>query len=195
METVETLNQRLFERYGNYSYDQRVKGNVQTNLPLFRIVFSEDQFEKRYTNYTKEGFFMSIPKVEEKPKYRHYIHHKYLLERLTAVPEFVETDLVEKLSYEPLWVFEDRHGNPLPPKWEVCEIVIDQVHRAAARAVGEKIEDPSKLEADPKIAAEVRLARIKRLEEEMFGNETDVGDSLAVKEAIVVPGPQKENDK
>lgn len=195
METVETLNQRLFERYGNYSYDQRVKGLIQTNLPLFRIVFSDDQFEKRYTDYTKEGLLLQMPRVEEKPKYRHYIQHKYLIERLTAIPDFVESDLVERLSYEPLWVFEDRFGNPLPPKWEVCEIVIDQVHRAAARAVGEKIEDPSKLEANPKIGAEVRLARIKRLEEEMFGNETRVTDSLATKEAIVVPGPQKENDK
>lgn len=185
IETLEILNQRLLDKYGK---------DIVTGNALFRIVFSDDQFEKRFTNYTKEGLLLQLPRVEEKPKYRQYIPHKYLIERFTIVPQFVETDLTEQWSYEPLWVFEDGAGNPLPPKWEVCEIVIDQVHRASARAVGQKIEDPSALEADPKIAVEVRLARIKRLEEELFGNETNVGDALATKQGIVVPGPQnKEN--
>ena len=179
METIETINQRLIDYFGK---------DTITNDPNFRIVFSDDQFEKRWVDYSPEGFQLLNKVVEERPKYRQYIQHKYLIERLTIVPDFVETDLVEKTSYEPLWVFEDRYGNPLPPKWEVCEIVIDQVHRAASNAIGRKIEDPSKLESDPKIGAEVRLERIKKIEEELFGNETNVSDALATKNAIVVPG-------
>jgi len=184
MEPVETINQRLIDHYGK---------DIVTGNPNFRIVFSDDQFEKRWVEHSREGFQLLNKRVEERPKYRQYIQSKYLIERLTIVPEFVETDLLEKVSYEPLWVFEDRYGNPLPPKWEVCEIVIDQVHRAAAGAVGKKVDEESKLMSDPKIAPEVRLARIKRIEEELFGNETPVGDALAIKTGIVVPGPQQEN--
>lgn len=186
METIETLNQRLIDQYGK---------DIFTNEPHFRIVFSDDQFEKRWVGHSKEGFELLQNRVEERPKYRQYIQAKYLIERLTIVPEFVETDLVDKTSYEPLWVFEDKQGNALPPKWEVCEIVIDQVHRASQKAVGIKVDEESKLESDPKIAAEVRLARLNRIEQELFGNETSTGDALATKNAIVVPGTANLGEK
>ena len=181
METIEVLNERLKNRYGVYLDGQS----------LFRIVFSDDQFEKRLIDCTKEGLQLLLPKVEERPKYRQYIQHKYLIERLLEVPDFVETDLVSKLTYEPIWVFEDSKGNPLPPKWEVCEIVIDQIHRASAGAVGKKVDEQSVLESDPKTAPEARIARIDRIQEELFGNESKITDSLATEQAIVVPAATK----
>jgi hypothetical protein len=183
METIEVLNRRLEERYGKY-LDGR---------PLFRIVFSDDQFEKRWVEYSK-GVQLLNKRIEEKPKYRQYIPHKYIIERLTVIPEFVETDLIENTTYECLWVFEDVQGNPLPPKWEVCEIVIDQVHKASVRAVGGKIDEDTLMESlslkDPNLPPEIKQARLNQLVQDMFGNETDVTDALAHKSGIVVPGPQ-----
>lgn len=166
MEKVEVLNKRLIDHYGKYLDGQ----------PMFRIVFSNDQLEKRWTEYTKEGFQLLQPEVRELPKYS-YIHGKYVLERLTEVNP--GTDLTVKLSFEPLWVFEDKHGNPLPPKWEVADMVIKNVYNALG------IEKKPLL--DPNASPEARKEKLDKLYQETWGNETNTGDALAYKEAIVVP--------
>lgn len=173
METVETLNYRLERNYGLFD---------TTNLPLYRVVFSEDQFEKRELWYTDEGLQLLSPVVKEVPKYRQWLHHKWLLEKLIVVPDLHDSDVMGKFSYEPLWVFEDKHGNPLPPKWEVIFLVISTVHANMAKTMGAKYKDP--LENESK---EEKSARVDRLVAELFGNETDTGDALKYKEGIVVP--------
>lgn len=178
MESLEIINRRLVEIYGKF---------MGSEEPNYRVVFSEDQFEKRRTKHTDEGFELLFAEVRELPKYRQWIHNKYILERCIIVPEGVETDLIGLYSYEPVWVFEDKHGNPLPPVWMAIQLIISSIHANAANAVGVKYRDPAIDEADPKIAMEVRDARLRALEESVFGNETNVGDALAYKEGVTVP--------
>src|SRR5262245_31149745 len=100
-EKVETINRRLHDLYG----ETESQGE---RLPNFRIVWSEDQFEMRKTDYTDSGFRLLHPEVRKLPKYRQWITKKHVLERLTVVPFVNEHDLPDsKLSYEPIWVFED----------------------------------------------------------------------------------------
>jgi len=147
--------------------------------------------EKRWVTHTKDGFAYLEPKVELVPKYRQYIQNKYVLERIVALPEFVENDLVEKISYEPVWVFEDKQGNALPPIWPAVRLVVEQVYKAAANATGAKYKDP---EIGKKgMSKEEKLEELDKRAKELFGNETATGDSMAYKEAIVVPEmPAKE---
>src|SRR6476646_3306382 len=110
-EPIEVINLRLKEVYST-----AWNGN-----PIWRVVWSEDQFEKRLTKFTDGGIELLKAEVRELPKYRQWIHNKYVLERYVMV---TDERLTEKASYEPIHVFEDKNGNPLPPKWEACEWVI-----------------------------------------------------------------------
>lgn len=179
LESLETLNYRLARDYGYF--DNGLK-------PLWRIIYSHDEFEKRWVTHDEHGNEYEFPKVEERPKYRQWADHRYILERCLIVPPFVETDLVEKYSYEPVWVFQDNKGNPLPPRWDAIQLIIQTIYQNASRKVGKKYKDPNGETVEEQ--REIKEARINKLQEELFGNETETGDALAHKEAIVVPGTE-----
>lgn len=172
IEKPETINRRLHEHYGETE-----------NLPNFRIVWSEDQLEMRKTEHDDKGNPLLFPEVRNLPKYRQWIQEKWVLERLTVVPIFSEGDLPSsKLSYEPIWVFEDRTKRPLPPYWPMAKFVVDGIHKAMEEAgvytkYKDKNETPEQVEA-----------RLKKIEEYLYSNESDVGDALATKNAISMAG-------
>lgn len=173
MEDLKVINRRLMELHGKYLDGQ----------PLFRVVWSEDQFEKRKTKFSPEGFELPNEVVIEVRKYGQYIHNKYLMERLIEVPEILHNEVLNKLSYEPVWVFEDKDGNSLPPVWGVIEIVINAINN---KARGEKLKGPGG-------SPEEREEELKDMMETLYGNETPVGDALAHKTGIIVPGGQNVN--
>lgn len=178
MESIETLNKRLEEYFGK----------DDLNRPIWRLVWSNEQYEKRLTNYSKEGLELITPVVMELRKYP-YIKDRYILERLVLVPEFQQSELpISKVSYEPMWTFEDKHGNPLPPKWEPIKLVIDTIYLALGKEVSgyPKYRDPDSGKTPKELIADEQ-ERIKKLQEDLFGNETDTGDALAWKEGISVP--------
>jgi len=173
-EKIDTINSQLKNEFGV---------DTITGIPIYRVVWSDDQFEKRMSKYTANGIELLHPQLVEMPKYRQWIKHKYILERLSFVE--VETGenaqmTVSKVSYEPIWTFQMRNGEYLPPKWDVCKIVIDTIHAAIH---GTKDLVKYKEVNDP----EAEKARIGALQQELFGNETEVGDALAYKEGVVVP--------
>lgn len=162
MERLEDLNKRLIDHFS-------VAWNGEA---IFRIVWSEDQFEKQRCEYSEKGILLLYPEIREVPKYRQWIHNKFVLERLVAVPSVNTNDLTTKVSYEPLFVFEDKDGNALPPRWEAAKFVIDNVMAAQGN-------DNLTKYADKNEPIEVKEERINRLQEELFGNETNTGDALA----------------
>jgi hypothetical protein len=160
-ETIERINKKLIDDFGS-ELDGRAR---------FRVVFSDDQFEKRWIQFTDEGFPLLEPEVRLLPKYRQFIHQKYILERL--VPVVGETDLVEKMSYEPCWVFQTKNQEYLPPFYDGCKLVIDSMYVKMGR------KDGFAKYKDPNVSEEARLEHIKKVEAELFGNETEIGDALA----------------
>lgn len=174
METVESINTQLRDLYGI---------DTITSLPIWRVVWSEDQFEKRLTNHSDTGVILLTPEVRELPKYRQWIKNRYVLERLTVIPEINADDLpTSKLSYEPVWVFEGKNGMFLPPKLEPAQLVIDTLYAAIGKSKLNKYVD-----SEENTTEEGRQSRIDKLQKELFGNETDVGDALAHKQAVIVP--------
>lgn len=173
-ESIEHLNNLLISEYG------RVE-----NYPRYRVVFSDTETEDRWVTHTREGMQLINPRVEKRWKYKHYIQGRYILERFLDIPFGMSTDLVEKFSYEPVWVFQDRQGEYLPPRWYPIKYLIDHLHEQSKKAIGVKYKEEGD---DPKIAREVQEAKIKRLEEELFGDESEVADALHYREGIVVPG-------
>ncbi len=169
-ETIESINEKLVNDYGYELIDK----------PKFRVVFSDDQYEKRWTEYTDEGFQLLHPEVRLLPKYKQWIKGKFILERL--IPVNGETDLTEKTSYEPAWVFQDKDGNYLPPFFDGCKLIIDSLLQAAGHAgTFTKYKDKN-------VTPEERLEEVKKVENQLFGDESDVADHLHYGTGIVVPG-------
>jgi hypothetical protein len=169
-ESIENINKKLLEEFGTEF----------GNAPCFRIVWSEDQYEKRLTDFTDEGFELLHPEVRLLPKYKQWIREKYILERL--IPVVGETDLIVKVSYEPAWVFQDKHGNYLPPFFEGCRFIIESIFSAINKA------GTFTRYKDKNISAEEKEIELKKVIDELFGNESDLTDNLHYGSGIVVPG-------
>jgi hypothetical protein len=172
-EPIESINKQLKELFGV---------DTVTGKPLFRVVWSEDQLEKRQIWNTLEGLQLLSPIVRELPKYRQWIQEKYVLERLVAVPEFQQEEIGVKVSYEPLWVFEDKRGNALPPAVWACKFCIDTVYAAMGRTGLRKYVDE-----EAQYPEEAREKRIKEYEEQLFGDESSLLGRTITGEAVIVP--------
>jgi hypothetical protein len=173
MEKIDALNQRLIDYYGLDS---------STGRPMFRIVWANDEVEKRLTDKLDSGIQLLYAQVMEVKKYP-YLKDLYVLERLVIVPDENQRELpVNKLSYEPLWAYRNDRGEALPPMWEPTKFVVDTLYAALGkRNMAKYIQD------EKETTEEGRQQRIDELQDELFGDETEVGDALAYGEGIVVP--------
>lgn len=167
---ISKLNNYLERDYG---YFEGLHANWQ-------IVWSDDAIEKRLVTHNVFGIELLRPEVQERYKYKQYIHQKYVLERICPVPQGIETDMIGKFSYEPLFVFMDKDENFLPPRYDVCKIVIVNVMLQSARKMGVEYKDP-RTEKDFK---EMEIARLDELKDYLFSNETSITDNLAAGSAV-----------
>lgn len=128
---VVDINKRLLENYG------RGVGE----LPKYRLVWGGSQREIRtglFTKHTEAGIYLGeAVKTEEVPKYPMYDRH-WILEYV--MPNLNNPELQAKISYEPIFVFRDSQGFPLPYDMEVIEKVIYHHQNPA------QIKTPSMLE-------------------------------------------------
>jgi len=171
-ESIESLNQHLIDHYGIDS---------DTGRAIFRITWANDETEKRLMAFTDGGIEMLYPAVREVKKYP-YLKDLYVLERLVVVPEINREELpTQKLSYEPVWAYRDANNNPLPPIWDATKLIVDTLYAALGKkSLRNYIKNPE----------EDKEARIAKLQNELFGNETDVSDALTYKSGIVVPNKE-----
>lgn len=178
-EKIETINQFLRDNYGIDTDD---------SLPIFRVVWSEDQFEKRLTEYTDTGIRLLTPEVRELPKYS-YLKDVYVLERRVLVPEMNQKELAGlQKSYEPLWNFKQEDDTPIPPTIAGCKFIIDAVYAAMGKKNLSKYKDPMEgLTAQE--AYELNRQRIDKITEELFGDESSLGGEThtAGGSAIIMP--------
>lgn len=169
-EAIDKLNYKLHRTYGD-----DLTGRV-----IYRVVWAEDQRENRLTEYDDHGNQLVQPEVRLLPKYQ-WIVGKYILEKLMYIanPESQKELAGQVLSYECIFAFEDAAGNPLPPLFDVCQLVISTMEAAMKGGGFVKYKSDD--------TPEKRLESINKLQAELFGNETDTTDAMAHKDAIVVP--------
>ncbi len=175
---VNEINQKLIDHFGL---------DTSTGRPIWRVVWSEDQFEKRfgtYDDFTSGGIYLrTVTEVREVPKYRQWIQNKYVLERLVAIPISQESELPGvKLSYEPMLPFENYKGEALPPKFEVAKFAIDAVYAATGKASLRKYVD----EEVGENGAEIKKKRIDEIEEYLFDS-SKIASDLHVGQGVIVP--------
>jgi len=182
-ETIDSLNSQLEDLFGI---------DTITGMPIWRISWSEDQFEKRlgtYDDFSPSGIYIrTVREVRNVPKYRQWIKERYVLERLVLVPEISQDELpTSKLSYEPIYVFETSKGEYLPPKFNAAKFAIDSVYAVQGKSSLAKYID------NETEGMEQKEQRINALQEELFGNETPVGDALAHGYGVTVPNSYGES--
>lgn len=173
---VARINDMLAREYGINTTDSR---------PIFRVVWANNEMEKRLMRYTDSGVELLTPEIREVPKYRQWAADRYILERLCYAEVLTKEDMeltVQNVRYEPLWSFVDNQLGYLPPNYAVAKLVIDAVLAAIHQdgSFGAKYKDNSG-------SPEEMQKRVAGLQEELFGNETETGDALAHGEAVVVP--------
>lgn len=179
-EKIDTINKFLREEFGIDTDDSK---------PIFRVVWSEDQYEKRLTKYTDSGVELLQPEVRLLPKYKQWIQNLYILERRVLVPEENVKELAGlRKSYEPLWVFKSDNGDPIPPSIQGCKFVIDTMYAALGKKNLSQYKDP--LDGlTPAEVHELHTQRIDKIQEELFGDESSLGGEThnASGSAIVMP--------
>jgi hypothetical protein len=180
MQTVDDINKSLIDLFGI---------DTESSNPIWRVVWSQDQFEWRhgtYTDYTPNGLFIrEVTETRWVPKYRQWITNKYVLERLVAVPEMNLGELTVKKSYEPIYPFEDKDGNALPPKFEACQFVINTIYAAQYGTHNlRKYNDP---DCNQETELENRRKRVDGLVEELFGEQSSLEGTTVTGESIIVP--------
>lgn len=174
-EPIESINQQLVNLFGI---------DTITSQPMFRVVWSNDQFERRLVDTTDKGIFLLHSEVREVPKYP-WIKERYILERLVLVPEFHQTELAgKKLSYEPLWVFKGKDEQYVPPTLWACKFVIDTVFAALGKKGLVKYVDE-----EARNPVEYKKMRIKEYEEQLFGDESSLQLKTVTGEAVAYTGP------
>lgn len=182
-EPIEEINRKLIDYYGKTD-----AGNA-----IWRVVWSDDQREKKLTDFTPEGLQLIHPQVIEVKKYP-YIKERWVLERLVIIPIQQMRELpVSPYSYEPMWHFcIAETGEYAPPTIAAAKFIVDTVYAAMGKAsLGPKYKDPT--EDNP---IESRRADIKKLEEQLFGDESGLeGKTHLTGEGIVVPSNYETTQK
>ena len=173
----DVINELLITHFGT---------DTVTGLPMWRVSWSEDQFERRlgeYEDYTDGGIYLrTVTEVREVPKYRQWIVRKYVLEQLVGIPPQNQAELPDsKMSYEPMWTFENGKGEYLPPSFEASKFVIDSVNAAIGKQSMHKYNDP---DADGADGLEAKKKRVDKLTEELFGEDSGLGGAVVYGEGV-----------
>ncbi len=186
---VELINKSLIDFYGIDTFSSQ---------PIFRVVWSNDQFEKRLMDYTDAGIHLLYPEVREVPKYRQWNPNRYILERLVVVPVPQMVDLAgAKVSYEPIYTYADKNDNYLPPRLESTKFIIDNLLTAQMVSKSfitgdEKVDRRTARYSDPENTTEkamaAKTARVNAIVDELGGEESSLmGATIDCGTASFVP--------
>ena len=181
---IQTLNELLKEHYGI---------DTESTMPMWRISWAADQYEMRVDDVTPSGVKLLFPEMMNFPKYSH-IKTEWILENLVLVPSFQQAEIGDvKKSYECIWRFRDRNDKPVNPEWWACQFVIDLVYAAKTGNPMNvrKYFDPE-LGATPQETIDKNRARIDKLVEELFGDESSLLGRTVTGEAVAGFHPAKD---
>jgi len=122
MTEVENLNKWL-----------ETQGKNLRGEPLYRIVWSDKMYEKRYGRYNDyygDIFIRTFVGVREVLKYN-YISERWILERYISPELSHNKELVDSQygTYEPLFVFESAKGKYLAPNFKVIQFIMNFINR------------------------------------------------------------------
>jgi hypothetical protein len=173
---VEAVNKKLKEYHGT----------DDENRPIFRVVWSDSQIEKRFGTFVEHYGSIILGearRMEEVPKYS-YIKARWILEKLmfAMTDEVIGLDLNNR-CYEPVYTFEDKFGRPLPVEWWAVEMIVK-------RLLGVMSGDEERMtQKDCDRAEDAQYQKELAYTEDVIADIQggDVATKLGSREGIVVP--------
>jgi len=150
--------------------------------PIFRLVWSNEQFEIRtaeYTDYVEGIPIRTEVRTQRTEKYP-YLWDRYILEQWYPPEIIYSPDRPESANgaYEPIFPFEDKDENRLPLRLDVCQIVVDCKLNRHVTA--------KDVECMNKARAEMKEEKNKQYFEDVLDT-SDIQSNLHFGEAIIVP--------
>lgn len=180
MSLVRKMNNRLKMFYGL---------DVSFNVPRYRVVWSDDETEKRmgtYTKTTEAGIYLGVETGMREIRKYWYLKPCFILERLVIIENRDQFAVVQKpYTYEPMLPFisPPPEENQLPLDWKPLHFAIQAyINRSKA---------PEKTDLD--FLAEDALA--KKKEEDYIRDSMNNGniiDSLQTGEGVSLAGKKFE---
>ncbi len=164
-------NNRLRDLFGLY-YDGH---------PLYRLVWSDSQIEKRFGTWQEwagDIFIREFTGIKEVPKYP-YAAARWILERREG--HIPNPELPEQICYEPKWVFENEEG-PVDPEWWAIEHIIHAINNPRKRSLSDDIANKNLTGSPANLEAEkVKIA--DAISEDL----SDIQSALRFGEGVVKP--------
>lgn len=175
---IQDINEKLQRHFGI---------DTESGQPIWRVSWSNDQYEKRLTEFTDDGFQLLYPEVRELPKYQ-WCRDRWIIERLVLVPDVHVGELpTQKKSYECMQYFEHfKTGEAIKPSFEACKFIVDTVYAAMGKSNLRKYVDQEALNP-----VEEREKRINKLQDELFGDESSLLGRTITGEAVAYTGEPK----
>jgi hypothetical protein len=166
------VNRQLEEIYGK---------DLTSELPIWRIVFSDDQLETRFgefNHFVGNSLIRTTKEIAEVPKYP-FIKHRHVLERLVY---HTNPELMDNPSYEPMYVFQDKHGNSLDVELWVCQARIQML-----------FSDPvKKTESDHQAEYDAQMKKEKAVCKDILANDRPyIPTMIELGEAVSLPKVDK----
>jgi hypothetical protein len=132
---IDSINKRLLENY-----------RVLDGRPIYRIVWSDDQLEKRFSNKWTDWCGPIIIRSEYSAtrtikKYWYINPPCWVMEKLIFLPSSWHVkELVKELveaqngTYEPIYPFRDSRNNPLPVVSDVVDFILERLHNPTKKS-------------------------------------------------------------
>lgn len=174
MPDVKTLNKRLLETYGS----------TLSGKPHYRLVWSEDMYEKRkgdFVKRTESGIILGEFRnhVDVVRKYE-YIKERWILEYYTEAQKALE-EVAQLDFYEPVFNFQDSKGNYLEPAWFALEYIVHRHRAILSGNLERRTEAMDKAEQDLKDEKETQFF-LNYLENES----SDLQNQFRNQEAVII---------
>lgn len=159
-------------------------GTDDENRPIYRVVWSDTQIEKRFGTFVESYgpiFLREVKGLAEVPKYP-YIKHRWVLEKLmfAMTDEVIGLDLNNR-CYEPVYTFEDKLGRALPVEWWAVEMIVKRLLGVASGDVEKMTQKDVDRAEDAQYAKEV--AYTENVIANIQGD--DVAQKLGAREAVI----------
>ena len=175
---IRRLNRELKRHFGMDDDDM---------APMWRVSWSDDQYEKRLSKYTTSGIELLYPIVQELPKYP-WVAGRWMLENRVLVPEVSRIELggITK-SYECMYAFPTRDKQPIQPSFAACKFLADAVLAAKGKeSLGPKYAHPLAGMKSEEIK-HAKKVEIDAIMEELFGDESFLMGRTITGEASAMP--------
>ena len=172
---IQHLNRQLKHQFGLDTDDMQ---------PMWRVVWSDDQFERRLDKFTPSGIELLYPEYQTLPKYQ-WIAGRWVLENRVLVPEVSQMELDGlKKSYECIYAFPTKEGMPIVPSFAACKFLADAILAVKGKeSMGAKYKHPL-AGLTKEGVAHAKLEEIKKIEEELFGDESFLMGRTITGEAV-----------